>query len=62
MLQSQPTLPYTNLTLVQKGVLYSDSKIYNQLPSNIKALLNNAKRFKHTLKKYLIEHSFYSLD
>ena len=28
----------TNLTLVQKGVLYSGSKIYNHLPSNIKIL------------------------
>jgi hypothetical protein len=49
-------LPSTNLTLVQKGVLYSGSKICNHLPSNIKALSNDAKRFKHTLKNYLIEH------
>ena len=55
-------LPSTNLTLVQKRVLYSGSKIYNHLPSNIKALSNDAKLFKHSLKTYLIEHSFYSLD
>ena len=55
-------LPSTNLTLVQKGVLHSGSKIYNHLPSNIKALSNYAKRFKHTLKNYLTEHFFYSLD
>jgi len=29
-------LPTTNLTLVQKGVLYSGSKIYNHLPFHIK--------------------------
>jgi hypothetical protein len=29
-------LPASNLTLVQKGVIYSGSKIYNQLPLNIK--------------------------
>ena len=52
----------TNLSLVQKGVLYSGSRIYNCLPSNIKALSNNAKCFKTTLKSYLTEHSFYSLD
>ena len=52
----------TNLSLVQKGVLYSESRIYNCLPSNIKALSNNAKCFKTTLKSYLTEHSFYSLD
>ena len=48
--------------LVQRGVLYSGSKIYNHLPSNIKVLPNDAKRFKSTLKSYLLEHTFYSLD
>jgi hypothetical protein len=55
-------LPSTNLTLVQKGVMYSGSRIYNHLPLNIKILLNDAKHFKSTLKSYLIEHTFYSLD
>ena len=55
-------LPSTNLTLVQKGVLYSGSRIFNRLPLSIKAHSNDAKRFKTTLKSYLIEHSFYSLD
>ena len=52
-------LPSTNLTLVQKGVLYSGSKIYNHLPSNIKVLSNDTKLFKTTLKSYLIQHTFY---
>ena len=55
-------LPSTDLTSVQKGVLYCGSKIYSHLPSNIKALANDAKLFKSTLKSYLIEHSFYILD
>jgi hypothetical protein len=55
-------LPSTNLTLVQNRVLYSGSKIYNHLPLNIKILWSDAKRFKSTLKSYLIEHTFYSLD
>jgi len=42
-------LPFTNLTLVQKGVLYSESKIYNHLPSNIKVLSNDTKLFKSKL-------------
>jgi hypothetical protein len=54
-------LPSTNLALLQKGVLYSGSKVYNCLPSNIKVLPNDAKRFKSTLKSYLIEQAFYSL-
>ena len=55
-------LPSTNLTLGQKGVLYSGSKIYNHLPSKIKVLSNDTKLSKSTLKSYLIEHMFYSLD
>ena len=54
-------LPSTNLTLVQKGILYSGSRIYNHLPLNIKILSNDAKCFKSTLRSYLIEHTFYSL-
>lgn len=55
-------LPSTNLTSVQEGVLYSGSKIYNHLPSNITVLSNDTKLFKSTLKSYLTEHTFYSLD
>jgi len=51
-----------NSTLVQEAVLYSGSKVYNQLPSNIKVLSDDGKRFKSTLKSYIIEHTFYSLD
>jgi hypothetical protein len=55
-------LPSTNLTLVKKGVLYSGSRIYNHLPINIKIPSNDVKHFKSTLRSYLIEHTFYSLD
>ena len=55
-------LPNTNLTLVQKGVLYSGSKIYNHLPLHIKMLSKHAKQFKSTLRSFLTEHTFYSLD
>jgi len=55
-------LPSTNLTLVQKGVLFSGSKIYNRLTLNIKMLSKDANRFKSTLRTYLTEHAFYSLD
>ena len=48
-------LPSTNLTSVHKAVLYSGSKLYNHLPSTIKILLSDAKRFKS--KNYLIEHT-----
>jgi len=55
-------LPSSNLTLVQKAVLCSGSKIYNHLPSNIKVLSNDTKLSKSTLKSYFIGHMFYSLD
>jgi hypothetical protein len=42
-------LPSTNLTLVQKGVLFSGSKIYNHLPFNIKKVFEDAKRLNSTL-------------
>jgi hypothetical protein len=40
----------------------SGSRIYNCLPSSIKTLSNDSKSFKTTLKSYLIEKAFYSLD
>ena len=51
-------LPTTNLTLVQKGVLYSGSKIYNNLPPHIEGL----KYFKSKLKGFLIEHTLYRFE
>ena len=50
-------LPSTNLTLVQKGVLYSGSMIYNYLPLNIKVLSKAAKIFTSKLRSNLIVHS-----
>ena len=38
--------PTTNLKLVQKGVLYSGIKIFNRLPTSIKSLSKDPKRFK----------------
>ena len=55
-------LPTTNLTLVQKGVLYSESKIYNNLPPHIKDHSEDLKYFKSKLKGFLIEHTLYSLE
>ena len=55
-------LPSTDLTLVQKGVHYSESKAFNHLPKNIKILSHDLKRFKSVLKCFLIEHTFYSIE
>jgi hypothetical protein len=55
-------LPSTNLTLVQKGAHCSGSKVFNQLPKNIKSLSHDLKRFKSVLKGFLTERTFYSLE
>ena len=53
-------LPSTNLTSVQKGVLYSGTKIYNHLPSNIKALANDAKLFNLLNIHFIVWMNFIS--
>ena len=55
-------VPQAHRTMYQKGVLYSGIKIFNALPSSIKTISNNPKKFKSTLKGYLLSHSLYSVD
>jgi hypothetical protein len=55
-------MPSSKLTLFQKGVQYSGSKIFNHLPSSIKDLSNDVKSFKVTLKNFLLTHIFYTVD
>jgi hypothetical protein len=55
-------LPHVSLTMYQKGVFYSGIKVCNALPTTIKDISSNPKRFKVALKHYLLAHSFYSLD
>jgi hypothetical protein len=54
-------LPSTNLSIVQKGVLFSGSKIYNHLPLNIKLLSIDTEDFKSSLRSFLIENDFTAL-
>ena len=53
--------PITNLTAYQKGVHYMGIKIFNNLPTYIKDISNNVKKFENCLKRFLHIHSFYSL-
>ena len=55
-------MPAANITKYKKGNYYMGSKIYNQLPSYIKDLVNNEKIFKKTLQRFLIDNAFYSID
>jgi hypothetical protein len=54
--------PVANLTCFQKSTYYSGIKIFNNLPSSLKSLVNEKARFKVALKRYLNTHSFYSVD
>ena len=51
-----------NLTLQQKSVFYAGSRIYNHLPTIIKDLSNDGKRFKTAVKRYLLDNFFCSLE
>jgi len=55
-------LPAVHLTKVQKGIYYSGAKVFNSLPPSIKCLSNDIRRFKSTLKKFLLEGSFYTVQ
>jgi hypothetical protein len=48
--------------IVQKGVLFLGNKIYNHLPLNIKLLSKDIKVFKSSLRIFLTENVFYSID
>ena len=53
--------PLPHLTKYQKGVHYAGIRVFNQLPTSIKSLVNETKVFKKTLKRFLMDNSFYSM-
>ena len=55
-------LPVTNLTIYQKGAYYTGTKIFNHLPTRVKNVANEIQVFKKTLKSFLLDNSFYSID
>jgi hypothetical protein len=54
--------PWSNLSKFNKGAYISGVKVFNHLPQYIKAMSNDQKIFKATLKKFLCHHSFYSME
>jgi len=54
--------PLSHLTKYQKGVHYAHIRIFNHLPSSIKIVANQTKEFRKTLKKFLLDNSFYFRD
>jgi hypothetical protein len=54
-------LPMVNLSRFKKGAYVSGIKAFNHLPQYIKALVNDVECFKSTLRRFLYQHSFYSV-
>jgi len=55
-------LPSAHLTKVQKGVYYSGIKVFNYLPTRVKSLSGDVRKFKLALKRFLLEGSFYTIQ
>jgi hypothetical protein len=55
-------LPLPHSTKYQKGVHYAGVWLFNHLPAYIKKSTNESKVFRKTLKKFLMDNSFYSVD
>jgi hypothetical protein len=57
-------LPHVFLIIhvYERGVFYSGIKIFYAVPTTIKDIYGNSKKFKVALKHYLLTHSFYNLD
>ena len=54
--------PIANLSKFNNGAFISGIKVFNHLSQYIKALTNDHKYFKPTLKRFLYHHSFYSMN
>jgi len=54
--------PIANLSKFSNAAYISGIKVFNHLPQYIKALANDHKYFKSTLKRFLYHHSFYSMN
>ena len=55
-------VPSVSLTKVQKGVFYSGISLYISIPLGIKKVAYNTNKFKHELKRFLVENLFYSVE
>jgi hypothetical protein len=54
--------PLSHLTIYQKDPFYMDIKVDNILPSEVKDLSHNIKKFKPPVRGFLHQHSYYKLE
>jgi hypothetical protein len=50
------------MTVFQNGVYYTGVKVFNNLPLELKRLIESPMKFKVAIRKYLVSHCLYSLD
>jgi len=55
-------LPQATLSMYQKGVYYSDIKVFNGLPRALNDISIRPGKFNIALRKFLETRSFYSID
>jgi hypothetical protein len=55
-------LPTAHLTKVQKGVYHLGIKVFNFLPTGIKSLSGDIRKFKSALKRFMLEGLFYTIQ
>jgi hypothetical protein len=60
--QSDFHQPTADQAKYQKGIGYMGVKVFNRLPTKVKKEYDNSKKFRHSLKNFLREKSFYSLQ
>jgi hypothetical protein len=53
-------LPQVTLIMYQKGVYYSDIKIFSAVPKAIKGISSKPSKFKIAVKHFLYAHAFYT--
>jgi hypothetical protein len=51
-------LPSSSLTTYQNGAYFTGTKIFNKLPLKLKELVKLPRKFKRTLRRYLVTHCF----
>ena len=51
-----------NLAVFKKGVWYSGTKVYNNLPPTLKQLTHDVFKFKTALKRFILANVFYTLE
>jgi hypothetical protein len=59
---NQLYLPISNLSVFQKGTMFTGIRLFNRLPMTIQSLRKDRISVKNKLFLYLMNNSFYTVD